>query len=192
MEQVASESNAPLFSPGGNVQWGLSTFDDNCYWQLGTKKGLDAPLFPYNKTLRQWQTVGARGGKCAGLHGWVFHTCKFQSKLALCRVGQCDVCEWLRFACEMSQGARQAQHCGRPVVQGRQQARLHSARGLAGTQAPRFQASGHVYSWAAPCGAVMLARPFARVHRHRHRHRTGRSGQYKPAFYGNPVGLGLK
>ena len=63
---IASEGGAPLFSPGSDLQWGLSTFDQNCYWQLGKKQQNMAPLFPYNKTLKQWQTDGPRGGRMGG------------------------------------------------------------------------------------------------------------------------------
>jgi hypothetical protein len=66
---IASEEDAPLFSGGSNSQWCLSTFDNNCYWQLGHKKETNVLLFPYNKTLEQWQTVGARGGDCSGKLG---------------------------------------------------------------------------------------------------------------------------
>ena len=61
---ITSTGPAPLFSLGSDAQWRLSTFDANVYWLDG--QGTGARLFPYNRSLADWQKAGATGGKLAG------------------------------------------------------------------------------------------------------------------------------
>ena len=61
---VTSTGPAPLFSPGSDVQWALSSFDQNLYWLEG--KDDHDPLFPSNQTLAEWQHAGVSGGKLGG------------------------------------------------------------------------------------------------------------------------------
>ena len=59
---IASTGSAPLFTPGSAAQWALSTFDDNLYY----RKNHPDRLFPYNKSLADWQAHGVSGGKLGG------------------------------------------------------------------------------------------------------------------------------
>ena len=59
---IASAGPAPLFTSGSPAQWALSTFDDNLYY----RKNHPDELFPYNKSLADWQAHGVSGGKLGG------------------------------------------------------------------------------------------------------------------------------
>ena len=59
---IASAGPAPLFTLGSPAQWALSTFDDNLYYRKNHPDG----LFPYNKSLADWQAHGVSGGKLGG------------------------------------------------------------------------------------------------------------------------------
>ena len=68
---IASTGPAPLFTAGSDLQWALSTFDDNVYWVDGDNA--DSKLFPYEssgsemwQTLAEWQARGVHDGKLGG------------------------------------------------------------------------------------------------------------------------------
>ena len=69
---ITSTGPAPLFTAGSDLQWALSTFDDNLYWVDG--ENADSKLFPYEssgssetwQTLAEWQVRGVRDGKLGG------------------------------------------------------------------------------------------------------------------------------
>ena len=59
---IVSAGPAPIFSPGSDAQWALSTFDHNVYWLAGG----GATLFPDDQDLEAWQKVGCKGGELGG------------------------------------------------------------------------------------------------------------------------------